>query len=218
MKVQLIGATAPLIPGLRTAEDLIVYAARSSNPSNQLNVGTGAKLLRYCIRHGHWSVFETASMTLEIQTSRAIAAQIIRHRSFSFQEFSQRYAEVQHFEPVELRKQAEKNRQSSVEVIESVETSSLLYAAFMSADYVYKELLAAGVARECARMVLPMATGTTLCMTGSCRSWIHYLDLRTKEDTQKEHRLVAEGAKECFKQVFPTVAEALLTEASTNND
>ena len=204
MKVSLIAATTPMLPGLSTAEDLIVYAARSSSPQNQFNTETGSRLLRYCIRHGHWSVFETAGMTLEIETSRAIAAQIIRHRSFSFQEFSQRYAEVQRIEPVELRKQAEKNRQSSAEVlpysVESFMAQSLAY---------YNELLNAGVARECARMVLPMATGTTLCMTGSCRSWIHYLDLRTQENTQKEHRLVAEAARECFEEVFPTVAQAL---------
>ena len=195
--------------GLKTAEDLIVYAARVSNPSNQLNTETGAKLLRYCIQHGHWSVFETASMTLEITTSRAISAQLIRHRSFTFQEFSQRYAVATDFEPVELRKQAQNNRQSSSEIIEDEHCYTLLGEAFYRAETVYNDLLAAGVARECARMVLPMATQTTLYMTGSVRSWIHYFQQRCSEHAQKEHRLIAEAARDIFNQQFPTIAEAL---------
>ena len=212
MKVSLIAATTPMLPGLSTAEDLIVYAARSSSPQNQFNTETGSRLLRYCIRHGHWSVFETAGMTLEIETSRAIAAQIIRHRSFSFQEFSQRYAEVQRFEDIELRRQAETNRQSSTEVIHDTGLRSAIEGVMGDVQALYRMLLRRGVSRETARMVLPMTTGTTICMTGSCRSWIHYLDLRTQENTQKEHRLVAEAAQECFEKVFPTVAQALKDE------
>lgn len=204
MNIRLIATTQPLIDGITTAEELIVHNARVSNPINQLNTLTGPKLLAYCIKHGHWSVFEQADMTVEIKTSRAIAAQILRHRSFCFQEFSQRYADVQEIERVELRKQAEKNRQSSAEVlpysVESFMAQSLAY---------YNELLNAGVARECARMVLPLATSTTLYMKGSVRSWIHYLDVRCDEHTQKEHRFIAEQIKTIFNKQFPTIAEAL---------
>jgi thymidylate synthase (FAD) len=156
------------------------------------------------MKHGHWSVFEQASMTVEIRTSRAIAAQLLRHKSFSFQEFSQRYSEAVGIEPVELRRQAEKNRQSSSELLPySVE-------AFMAqALAYYGDLIEAGVARECARMVLPLATSTTLYMSGTCRSWIHYLQVRLDEHTQKEHREIAQAIEQCFAQVFPTVHEAL---------
>ena len=209
MSVKLVSISQPVVEGLQTAEDLMVYCARVSNPSNQLNTATGAKLLAYCIQHGHWSVFETASMTVEITTSRAIAAQILRHRSFSFQEFSQRYSEAIGIEPVELRQQAEKNRQSSTEIIEGEMINSTLERYMKNARAMYQSLLDAGVARECARMVLPLATTTTLYMTGNVRSWIHYLSQRLDEHTQKEHRLIAEQVQAIFATQFPIVSEAL---------
>jgi thymidylate synthase (FAD) len=210
MSVKLVSISQPVVEGLTTAEDLMVYCARVSNPSNQLNTATGAKLLAYCIQHGHWSVFETASMTVEITTSRAIAAQILRHRSFSFQEFSQRYSEAPGIEDVELRQQAEKNRQSSSEIIPKRSYADLLFRqAIGFAEKTYKELLEAGVARECARMILPLATSTTLYMTGSVRSWIHYLAQRLDQHTQKEHRLIAEQVQVIFAAQFPVVSQAL---------
>lgn len=209
MNVRIISITEPLIDGITTAEELIVHNARVSNPSNQLNTLTGPKLLAYCIRHGHWSVFEQADMTVEIKTSRAIAAQILRHRSFSFQEFSQRYADAPGIEPIELRKQAESNRQSSTEVMYDEENMSLVYKAQNTCEFVYQQLLEAGVARECARMVLPLATSTTLYMKGSVRSWIHYLSVRCDDHTQKEHRLIAEEIREIFGKWFPVTAAAL---------
>ena len=209
MSVKLVSISQPVVEGIQTAEDLMVYCARVSNPSNQLNTATGAFLLAYCIKHGHWSVFETASMTVEITTSRAIAAQILRHRSFSFQEFSQRYSEAPGIEPVELRRQAEKNRQSSSETMPMGDAQLILCEAFHSAQVFYNALLKAGVARECARMVLPLATTTTLYMTGSVRSWIHYLAQRLDKHTQKEHRLIAEQVQDIFAAQFPTVNQAL---------
>lgn len=209
MSVKLVSVSRPVVDGIQTAEDLMVYCARVSNPSNQLNTATGASLLAYCIKHGHWSVFETASMTLQIRTSRAIAAQILRHRSFSFQEFSQRYSEAPGVEEVELRQQAEKNRQSSTEIIEGEIINSTLERYMKNARAMYQSLLDAGVARECARMVLPLATTTTLYMTGSVRSWIHYLAQRLDEHTQKEHRLIAEQVQDIFSAQFPTVNQAL---------
>jgi thymidylate synthase (FAD) len=209
MKTKLIAMTQSVIPDVPDAEGVIVYAARVSNPSNQLNMATGEKLLRYCITHGHWSVFETASMTVEIQTSRAIAAQILRHRSFTFQEFSQRYAEATEFEPVELRKQAETNRQSSSEVM-SDEYGDYSIRSYLSQVHgFYRELLDAGVARECARMVLPLCVQTTLYMTGSVRSWIHYFQQRLSEHTQKEHREIAQSIFEIFQQQFPIISNAI---------
>ncbi len=212
MKVRLVSYTVPMmmeVPEIRTPEDLMVYCARVSNPSNQANVETGERLLRYCMEHGHWSVFEQASMTVEIQTSRAIAAQLLRHRSFSFQEFSQRYAEAAGIERVELRKQAHSNRQSSTEEIDDPGLSSGVQVFNIQAQQFYDELINAGVARECARMVLPLATKTTLYMTGTCRSWIHYLQQRLSEHAQKEHRLVAEEILRYFRFVFPIVGELL---------
>jgi thymidylate synthase (FAD) len=209
MKTKLIAVTQSLIHDVPDAEGIIVYAARVSNPSNQLNMATGEKLLTYCMKHGHWSVFETASMTVEIQTSRAIAAQIIRHRSFTFQEFSQRYAEATEFEPVELRKQAETNRQSSSEVM-SDEYGDYSIRSYLSQVHgFYRELLDAGVARECARMVLPLCVQTTLYMTGSVRSWIHYFQQRLSEHTQKEHREIAQSIFEIFQQQFPIISNAI---------
>lgn len=211
MSVKLIAVSRPLIEGINTAEELISYCARVSNPSNQLNTETAPKLLKYCINHEHWSIFEHASMTVEIKTSRAIAAQILRHRSFVFQEFSQRYSASQFIEPYEFRKQAEKNRQSSSDVFWENENGVFDIAenAIKIAQEAYLQLLEIGVARECARMILPLTTQTTMYMTGSCRSFIHYINLRTKEDTQKEHRIIAFAIQKLFTAQFPSLAEAL---------
>jgi thymidylate synthase (FAD) len=209
MNVKLIATTQPRIDGIATAEDLIVYCARVSNPSNQHNTDTGAKLLQYCIEHGHWSVLEQASMTVEITTSRAISAQILRHRSFHFQEFSQRYASVPAFEPVELRRQAAKNRQSSTEHCDDTELKLVVNRQIELAEQAYSDLLDAGVARECARMILPMCSQTRVYMTGTVRDWIHYLNLRTKQDTQLEHREIARAIEEIFKFEFPVISKAL---------
>lgn len=200
--------------GVKTAEQLIVYTARVSNPSNQDNVGTGAKLLKYCIEHGHWSVFETASMTVEVATTRAIAAQLLRHRSFTFQEFSQRYADVQTLgRPTvpQVRMQDPKNRQSSLEC-EDLDLNDWWVAeagrVMDDAQALYEAALEKGVAKEVARFVLPLATPTRLYMTGSVRSWIHYLESRLDPSTQLEHRLVAEDVAEIFAEEFPVVSEA----------
>lgn len=214
MKVRLIATSQPRVDGIPNAEALIVYAARVSNPSNQDNYETGDRLLRYCIRHGHWSVFETASMTVEITTSRAIAAQLLRHRSFTFQEFSQRYAEATEFEPVELRKQAESNRQSSSERLGDAALQMRVERTVVALQEAYEDLLDAGVARECARMILPLCTQTTLYMTGSVRSWIHYLEQRLSEHTQLEHRQVAQEIERIFAAEFPTIHNAI----KTNNE
>jgi len=209
MSVKLISITHPQIEGLKTAEDLISYCARVSNPSNQLNTETAPRLLSYCIKHGHWSIFEMADMCFEIKTSRAIGAQILRHRSFSFQEFSQRYSEVTEIEPIELRKQTEKNRQSSEEVIEDPVLNNVMQYSIKQSLQTYEKLLQQGVAREQARLVLPLATQSTLYMKGSVRSFIHYLQLRTKEDTQKEHRTIALEIQKIFIKEFPNVSRAL---------
>ena len=185
--------------------------------NNQMNKETAPRLVKYLIKHRHWSPFELASMCVEIKTSRAIAAQILRHRSFSFQEFSQRYSSIQELEPLELRGQAETNRQSSTDVIDPVLTNnyknvpaSLAVSQHLNEGVkLYEELIEAGVARETARMVLPLTTETTMYMNGTVRSWIHYIDLRSKEDTQKEHREIAEAIKEVFVENFPNVSEAL---------
>jgi len=207
MNVKLIAVTKPLVEGINTADELISYCARVSNPSNQLNVETAPRLLRYCVKHGHWSIFETVSMTVEIVTSRAIAAQLLRHRSFTFQEFSQRYAESTGYEDVELRLQDKTNRQASGEVVGDDE--GVVTWTIQEAFSTYKYLIQQGVSKETARMVLPLCTQTTLYMTGNVRSWIHYLEQRCAEGTQKEHRQVAQAIKEIFNQQFPTVAQAI---------
>ena len=199
--------------GVKTAEQLIVYTARVSNPSNQDNHNTGEKLLRYCLEHGHWSVFETASMTVEIETTRAIAAQLLRHRSFTFQEFSLRYAKtLDRAAPTEARMQDPKNRQSSLPC-ESDETSwwwlQEQKRAFHAAEEAYAAALSRGIAKEVARMILPMATPTRLYMTGSVRSWIHYLKTRLDPATQLEHRDVAVAIAHVFDDEFPVVSEAI---------
>ena len=196
------------------AEKTMAYIARVSNPSNQDNENF-AGLLRYCIKHQHWSVFEQSSMTLEIETTRGLAAQILRHRSFTFQEFSQRYADsnlLGEIELPELRRQDTKNRQNSIDdldpaVVEKLEKQ--MNTLFSSSLALYNQMLETGVAKECARFVLPLATPTRLYMTGSCRSWIHYIQLRSAHGTQKEHMEIANACKSHFVQHYPTVAEAL---------
>ena len=191
------------------------YVARVSNPQNQENPNV-AGLLKYCIKHQHWSVFEQAHMTLEIETTRGIAAQILRHRSFTFQEFSQRYADVNWLEsgiPVpDLRSQDTKNRQNSIDDIPADTKKDLqayISRHFAEAMDLYNELIRQGVAKECARFVLPLATPTRIYMTGSVRSWIHYINLREKNGTQKEHMDIANACKQIFVEQFPICAEAL---------
>ena len=196
------------------AEKMMAYIARVSNPSNQENEKY-AGLLKYCIKHNHWSVFEQATMTLEIETTRAIAAQILRHRSFTFQEFSQRYADTQLLETIEipeLRRQDSKNRQNSIDDLDPKVVDTLnrqMNTLFSSAFALYNQMLEDGVAKECARMVLPLCTPTKLYMTGSCRSWIHYINLRSAHGTQKEHMDIAKQCACIFAGQFPAVAEAL---------
>ena len=209
MNVKLIAVTKPLVEGINTADELISYCARVSNPANQLNVETAPRLLRYCVKHGHWSIFETVSMTVEIVTSRAIAAQLIRHRSFTFQEFSQRYSMSTNYEDIELRLQDKLNRQASGELFKDRTSYLIVSRVIAEAFAAYENLIKNGVSKETARMVLPLCTQTTLYMTGNVRSWIHYLEQRCAEGTQKEHRDVAQAIKEIFNQQFPTVAEAI---------
>lgn len=209
MQVRLVGVTQPLIEGLESAEDFISYCARVSNPSNQMNTQTAPKLLGYLMKHKHWSPLEMVSATIEIQTSRAIAAQILRHRSFAFQEFSQRYSNVTDFESFEVRKQSEKNRQSSTELLDLGEDQEMVKDLLMRSASVYEKLLAKGVAKECARMVLPLCTQTTLYMSGTLRSWVSYLNVRLDETTQKEHREIALEVAQIISQSFPNIAEAL---------
>ena len=196
------------------AEKMMAYIARVSNPNNQENEKY-AGLLKYCIKHNHWSVFEQATMTLEIETTRAIAAQILRHRSFTFQEFSQRYASTDHLGEIpipDLRRQDEKNRQNSTDDLDEFVKQKLelqIKTLFSSAEALYHQMLEEGVAKECARFVLPLATPTKLYMTGSCRSWIHYINLRSAHGTQKEHMEIARECACIFAGQFPAVAEAL---------
>ena len=196
------------------AEQTMAYIARVSNPANQDNQNY-AKLLAYCIKHNHWSVFEQSTMTLEIETTRGIAAQILRHRSFTFQEFSQRYADSSLLGEIpipELRRQDTKNRQNSIDDInprDKAYMEAMIEMHFKDAMTLYKKLLDTGVAKECARFVLPLATPTRIYMTGSCRSWIHYINLRSAHGTQKEHMDIALECKRVFTEQFPSVSEAL---------
>jgi thymidylate synthase (FAD) len=210
MNVKIVSITKSLIEGIETAEDIVGHHARVSNPSNQMNTETAPKLLRYLIKHKHWSPMEMVSCCFEIQTSRAIAAQILRHRSFSFQEFSQRYAIATNLEPIEIRKQGKTNRQVGDEPVELSNALAVkLEQAQCQCREVYDELVKDGVAKECARMILPLNTSTTLYMNGTLRSWIHYLALRTKQDTQKEHRDIALAIQEILFKHFPNIAEAV---------
>ena len=197
------------------AEKTMAYVARVSNPKNQDNEKF-AGLLGYCIKHGHWSVFEQAHMTVEINTTRGLAAQILRHRSFTYQEFSQRYADSsllgESIPLPELRRQDLKNRQNSTDDLDPLvvqDFNSKMQKHFVDGMHLYKDMLDAGVAKECARFVLPLATPTRLYMTGSCRSWIHYIELRSAHGTQKEHMNLVENVRSIFTEQFPTVAEAL---------
>jgi len=206
--------TVKLVSITPDAEQTMAYIARVSNPSNQDNEKY-AGLLKYCIKHNHWSVFEQSSMTLEIETTRAIAAQILRHRSFTYQEFSQRYAASTALGDIdlpELRKQDLKNRQNSTDDLDPELVEKLnkqMITLFSSAKSLYTQMLDAGVAKECARMVLPLCTPTRIYMTGSCRSWIHYINLRSAHGTQKEHMVIAEACRKVFIEQFPAVSEAL---------
>ena len=207
MKVNLVTVTPD-------AEKQMGYIARVSNPQNQTNPAV-AGLLGYCIKHGHWSVFEQAHMTVEIETTRGIAAQILRHRSFTFQEFSQRYANTNLLGEIpvpDLRSQDLKNRQNSNDDIPEEQTKRLqdqIARYFAEGLDLYNELIREGVAKECARFVLPLATPTRIYMTGSVRSWIHYIDLRSAHGTQKEHMDIVEEIRGIFKQQFPVCTNAL---------
>ena len=208
MQVKLIQATP-------NPEENMAYIARVSNPQNQENPNY-EKLLAYCIKHNHWSVFEQAFMTLEIETTRGIAAQILRHRSFTFQEFSQRYADTnlitEHIPVPDLRRQDEKNRQNSTNDLGDyvkLKYQGEIAEHFAAANALYKRLLGAGIAKECARFVLPLATPTRVYMTGSCRSWVHYIKLRSANGTQQEHMEIAEECKKIFCTQYPSVAKAL---------
>ena len=207
--------TVKLISVTPDAEKTMAYVARVSNPANQEN-DNYAGLLRYCIKHNHWSVFEQSFMTLEIETTRAIAAQILRHRSFTYQEFSQRYADSsllsEQIPLPELRRQDTKNRQNSIDDIDPFTQQQYerkIQIHFDAAMNLYREMLNDGIAKECARMVLPLATPTRIYMSGSCRSWIHYINLRSANGTQLEHMRIANDCKKIFVEQFPTVAEAL---------
>ena len=207
MNVKLITVTP-------NAEETMGYVARVSNPNNQDNPKV-AGLLGYCIKHQHWSVFEQAHMTLEIETTRGIAAQILRHRSFTYQEFSQRYANTNMLGKIEvpdLRSQDDKNRQNSIDDIPQAQKARLqgqIERYFAEGIDLYNELIREGVAKECARFVLPLATPTRIYMTGSVRSWIHYIDLRSAHGTQKEHMDIAEACRQIFIEQFPIVSTAL---------
>ncbi len=216
MKIKLIAITEPFCLSDKneklTPEQFIVYIARVSNPNNQLNTETGSKLIRYLIKHNHWSPLEHVSCTFEIRTSRAIAAQILRHRSFTFQEFSQRYSTVTGLEPTELRMQGKTNRQvgdEPLKIADNVELFEKIDKLQDSTLDLYNELIEKGVARESARMILPLNTATTMYMTGTLRSWIHYLELRCTEHTQKEHRDIALNIKKDLAGYFPEVFKAL---------
>ena len=208
MSVKLISVTPD-------AEQTMAYVARVSNPKNQENPNY-AKLLGYCIKHNHWSVFEQAFMTLEIETTRGLAAQILRHRSFTYQEWSQRYADssmlAESIPMFDLRRQDTKNRQNSIDDIDDYvkqEFEIKIRRHFDEAMVLYQSMLDSGIAKECARFVLPLATPTRMYMSGSIRSWIHYITLRSANGTQKEHMDIAEACKKIFVEQFPTCAEAL---------
>ena len=207
MNVELISITPD-------AEKTIAYCARVSNPKGQ-DRDEYAKLLKYCIDHGHWSIFEMANMVLEINTTRGIAAQILRHRSFSFQEFSQRYADANLLEniiPPDLRSQDEKNRQNSIDDIDmetQIKYNRQVRELFSKSQALYDDMIKNGVAKECARFVLPLATPTKMYMNGTIRSWIHYINLRSGHGTQKEHMDIANKCKDIFIQQLPVVSEAL---------
>jgi len=203
--------TAQLVHLTPAAEELIAYMARVSNPNNQDNPSyTG--LIRYLIKHKHWSPFEMVNMCVEIETTRSVAAQILRHRSFSFQEFSQRYSKTQKSKVIDIRRQDTKNRQNSIDDIDQFTKQDFQIKQQQLADLsfkLYEEMLAAGVAKECARDVLPLSTPTKLYMNGTLRSWLHYCDLRCANGTQLEHKMVADSVRSLINQHFPAVSAAM---------
>ena len=208
MNVKLVSVTPD-------AEKLMAYCARVSNPSNQNNENY-AKLLKYCIDHQHWSIFEHGFMTVEINTTRGLAAQILRHRSFTFQEFSQRYADTtllaEEIPLFDLRRQDNKNRQNSIDDMGDeirAKWNTKIREHFGKAKALYDGMIADGVAKECARFILPLATPTRLYMSGTARSWVHYIQLRSGHGTQKEHMDIANECKTIFVEQFPTIGEAL---------
>ena len=205
--------TVDLVHSTPDGDNLISYMARVSNPSNQNNTETSARLIKYLIKHKHWSPFEMVNMCVQITTTRSIAAQILRHRSFSFQEFSQRYAGVTTKpEPLVVRRQDSKNRQSSIDDVDAYTTQDFQIKAQQVYDLsysLYNEMLEAGIAKECAREVLPLSAPTKLYMNGTLRSWIHYCDLRCSNGTQKEHRDIADECRLLIEQCFPLVSQAL---------
>lgn len=208
-------SSVKLISVTPDAEKLMSYCARVSNPTNQ-DSDNYTKLLAYCIKNKHWSIFEMASMCLEVNTTRGIAAQILRHRSFNFQEFSQRYADTtllaEEIPLFELRRQDNKNRQNSIDDIPDevrAKWGMKIREHFAKAKSIYDGMISDGIAKECARFILPLATPTRLYVHGNVRSWIHYIELRSCNGTQKEHMLIAEEAKKIFAEQFPTVSEAL---------
>ena len=209
--------TARLVSITPDAEKQIVYMARVSNPSNQNNMETAPRLIKYLIKHKHWSPFEMASMQVEIETTRAVAAQVLRHRSFSFQEFSQRYSSVDQLGTVglpHLRSQDLKNKQASHDDLDPAKVDLMnkqIQQIYHSTFDYYEYLLSQGVAKECARSILPLGTPTRLYMSGSIRSWIHYIQIRAGVETQLEHRLIAEAVKDIFEQQLPSVYEAAFT-------
>ena len=202
-----------LIHSTPDGDDLVAYMARVSNPDNQNNTETSARLIKYLIKHKHWSPFEMVNMCVEINTTRSIAAQILRHRSFSFQEFSQRYADVTaRPAPIAVRRQDLKNRQDSVDDIDPYTQQDFQIKAEHVYDMsfkLYQEMLQAGVAKECAREVLPLSTPTKLYMNGTLRSWIHYTDLRCSNGTQLEHKVIADECRKHIESCFPLVSKAL---------
>ena len=204
-----------LIHSTPDGDNLVAYMARVSNPDNQNNTETSARLIKYLIKHKHWSPFEMVNMCVEIKTTRSIAAQILRHRSFSFQEFSQRYAKVTERPAIpRLRRQDDKNRQNSIDNLNEHDVQDLQIKIAQLNDmslHLYNEMLAAGVAKECAREVLPLSSPTKLYMNGTLRSWIHYTDLRCANGTQYEHRVIAEQCRELIQTTFPQVYDALDT-------
>jgi thymidylate synthase (FAD) len=223
MKVRLIAKTVICDEDLKNElgligpQNIIMYCARVSNPANQTSTNT--KLLDYCLKHGHVSIFEMANMVFEIETSRAIAAQILRHRSFSFQEFSQRYAEVQGFETYQARSQDPKNRQNSIDDMseEAKQWFELMQKHIqMEAEFAYQQALDKGIAKEQARFLLPLSTSTKLYMNGSIRSWIHYLQLRCGNGTQKEHQEIALAIRDLFVKELPIIGEALKWNQTTD--
>lgn len=227
MNVRLIAVTESMMDGvLLSAEELLVYIARVSNPENQLNTDTADKLIAYLIKRNHWSPFDMVNLIVEVKTSRMIAQQILRHWSIKPQEFSQRYSAAVEVEPIELRKQGEKNRQSSEDLIDDhieflsyqddwtseVNTGfakSIIDSHVRTTLNLYNALLAKGVSKETARQILPLATSTTMYLNGSVRSWIHYLQQRTDPHAQKEHRIVAQAIEHIFELIFPNVFKAI---------